>query len=274
MEKEFLRELEESLYIHRPLPLHRERELEARFVKKKVLGSRPICKEPRTIRAPLRSDHWPEGASTDGDYCIFGTAKLTFPLQSEDWRPFNRLRFQVKPHILGARILHLNVSVRNCGDVPIPDPYFREGSTVFDLENGQWNDCVWEFAAMPRDAVCELSFYVFCSGHDVSAGEELAYTFQDIMLELVDQPEHEHGWVNPNPGIRLSTVGYCPQGAKTAIATTAAQEFHLVDTETGNPVYTGPVRQVENGRGRFAAPSRTPLKSRSGNMLCGCMGSI
>lgn len=84
MKEEFMRDLEESLYLHRPLPLHRERELEVQFAIKEVLRSRPICGEPRTIRAPLRSDHWPEGAPADGDYCNFGTAKLALPLQSED----------------------------------------------------------------------------------------------------------------------------------------------------------------------------------------------
>lgn len=138
------------------------------------------------------------------------------------------------------------VSVRNCGLVPVPDPYFREGATVFDLENDVWNTCIWEFAAMPRDAVCELNFYVFCSGHDVSAGGDLIYTFEGITLEQIERPEHEHGWEKPNPGIRLSTVGYWPQGKKTAIATTTASGFQLIDAESGGVVYTGPVRRVEN----------------------------
>lgn len=36
MRKEFLKELRESLYVHRPLPLHREGSLEAGFPGKKV----------------------------------------------------------------------------------------------------------------------------------------------------------------------------------------------------------------------------------------------
>lgn len=265
MKKEFLQELKNSLYIHRPLPLHRERELEARFPQKKVLASRPLAGEPKaagtavleqqdgafTIHTPLRSDHWPEGAPSDGDYCNFGTAKLVFTLKREDWRPYNRLRFQVRPCILGARILHLNVSVRNCGEMPIPDPYFREGTTVFDLENDAWSDCIWEFAAMPRDAICELNFYVFCSGHDVSAGETLAYTFKDMVLEQVETPEHEHGWENPGPGIRLSSVGYWPEGKKTAITNTAAKVFQLVNAETNQVVFTGQIEQMVNERGHF-----------------------
>ena len=42
MTAEFERELRESLYIHRPLPLHRERSLEAGFPEKKVLAARRL----------------------------------------------------------------------------------------------------------------------------------------------------------------------------------------------------------------------------------------
>lgn len=271
MRKEFLKELQESLYVHRPLPLHREGSLEAGFPGKKVLDARPLYQgearaaQPQAgslasvevqesgilVRAPLRSDHWPAGAPADGDYCNFGSAQMSFSFSREDWRPYNRLRFQVRPEILGARILHLNVSVESRGEIPVPDPYFREGATVFDLENGKWNDCIWEFAAMPRDAVCKLSFYVFCSGHDVSAGEELSYTYRDIVLERVENPEHEHGWENPAPGIRLSTVGYWPKGGKTAIGTVDGKEFQLVRADTGETVYAGPVNRIENQRGAF-----------------------
>ena len=37
MNPQFLRELEDSLYLHRPLPLHREQSLEASFPAKRVL---------------------------------------------------------------------------------------------------------------------------------------------------------------------------------------------------------------------------------------------
>ncbi len=42
MREEFLKELQESLYVHCPLPLHREGSLEAGFPKKKVLDARPL----------------------------------------------------------------------------------------------------------------------------------------------------------------------------------------------------------------------------------------
>ena len=39
---------------------------------------------------------------------------------------------------------------------------------------------------------------------------------KEITLERVENPEHERGWQNDAPGIRLSTVGYFPDGKKTA----------------------------------------------------------
>ena len=86
MNAELERELRESLYIHRPLPLHRERSLEAGFVQKKVLaerflysaqsslvspaagGTASLSEESGvlTITAPLRAERWPEGAASDG----------------------------------------------------------------------------------------------------------------------------------------------------------------------------------------------------------------
>lgn len=272
MNQEFRQELQRSLYIHRPLPLHEERSREASFPAKEVLSATAlytngVCvAEPRaegsavliradeilTIHAPLRADRWPEGAAPDGDYSNFGTARLLFDFEPKDWKGYNRLHFWVRPRIRGARILHLNVSVVNKGQISLPDPYFREGATVFDLKNDQWNECIWEFNAMPRDAISQLCFYVFCSGHDICAAEELEYDFRNILIEKVAHPEHEYGWVDPEPCIHLSTVGYWTSGPKTAVGTVASETFSLFNAESGEIVFSGPVQQIENERGRFS----------------------
>ena len=272
MDRSFLQELENSLYIHRPLPLHTERSLEAGFAAKAVTDRRVLygpgtavaapaaANEGEvseregviTITAPLRSDHWPEGAPADGDYSNFGTASVRLRFEPQSWQAFHRLRFWARPRMQGGRIAHLNVSVKNVGKIPLPDPYFREGATVFDLKNNQWNECIWEFAAMPRDAVCEVTFYVFLSGQDLAAGPQLVYDYRDIALEAIESPEHEHGWQPRTGDITLSTVGYWPRGRKTAVASLAADRFELVDAATGRAVFCGPVRQEQNPRGSFA----------------------
>lgn len=272
MHQEFERELRQSLYVHRPLPLHRERALEAAFPFKKVTGStvlyngaeavaRPAAPNEGsltaeggviTIRAPFRADRWPAGAPADGDYSNFGQATVRFDFAPQNWENRNRLRFYVRPLLQNAHVAHVNVSIRNEGAVPLPDPYFREGATVFDLENGKWNECIWEFAAMPRDAITQLSFYAFLSGHDIAGGEQLVYEYRDITLEQAEAPEHEHGWQRDDECINLSTVGYWPAGAKTAVGHVAAEQFALCDAATGQPVYTGCVQAVKNERGEFS----------------------
>lgn len=271
MDLEFQQELENSLYIHRPLPLHPERSLEAGFAAKAVTKKTVLYNEHTAIAAPqaanegrvsaergiititanLRSDHWPQGAAADGDYSNFGTASVRFSFAPQSWQAFHRLRFYARPRLLGGRVAHLNVSVKNVGAIPLPDPYFREGATVFDLKNNEWNECIWEFAAMPRDAICELTFYVFLSGQDLAMGPELVYDYRDVVLEAVQRPEHEHGWQPADSSITLSTVGYWPQGPKTAVGSLCAASFELVDAATGQVALTGPVERRQNARGSF-----------------------
>lgn len=162
--RELERELQESLYVHQSLPLHREKSLEAEFPKKKVTDKKnlwcgeneayipmarkegSVCvvdtKEGRVLRleAALTAKHWPEGAPADGDYTNYGTAAFTFAFEKENWEGYNRLHFKVHPLVETARVLHLNVAVTNVGKIAVPDPYFREGATVFDLKNEEWND--------------------------------------------------------------------------------------------------------------------------------------
>lgn len=279
MHKEFEQDLLSTMYVHRPLPLHRERSLEAGFLKKEVLASRILLdgdhktltptargmgtvsqgEDAVTLRSPLRSDHWPEGAAPDGDYTNYGTAFLDFRFAPEDWQGFNRLYFEVNPKIRGARIGHVHAAVRNVGATPLPDPYERDGTTVFDLDMNRWNTCIWEFEAMPRDAITALTFFVLCGGHDIGAATELEYDFRNIRLEKVANPEHEHGWVNPNPGVRLSSVGYWPDSEKIAVCTADADCFRVVKADSGETVFEGPIVPVTNERGSFQVMDFSPV---------------
>ncbi|MCD7738661.1 MAG: glycoside hydrolase family 9 protein [Lachnospiraceae bacterium] len=271
MRESFERELRESLYIHRPLPLHREEELEAGFSRKKVLSRKVLyddktrvcepsasgvqslaeCNGVITVKASLRSDHWPEGSAADGDYSNFGTAAVYFKFEPQDWRKYHRIHFQVRPRLCNARVAHVNAGVRNEGERTIPDRYFREGATVFDLKNGEWNDCIWEFAAMPRDAVTELSVYVFLSGHDVAGDPDLVYEFRQFVLEEINKPEHEYGWQRQDSEIMFSTVGYWTNGKKTAVVCNTDGGFELVDADTGETVFQDRVLPVHNEKGSF-----------------------
>lgn len=272
MKKEFEQELQETLYVHRPLPLHPERSLEASFPKKKVEAQRilysageriadPVADREGTLSeengtlvlsASLRSDHWPEGVPADGDYTNFGSATIRFSFPPQDWSGYNRIRFWVRPHMTNARIVSQYAALRNVGKTPIPDPYYREGSTAFDLKNGEWNECIWEFAVMPRDAIDELRLFVGLSGHDVAAGETMTYEYKDLRLERVEHPEHERGWQRNDNAILFSTVGYWQNSRKTAVTGAAVKSFELIAAESGEAVFAAPAKPVKNDRGEFA----------------------
>lgn len=271
---EFQRELEETLYIHKTLPLHRERSLEAEFAHKKVLQSRVLWNTPKDrmprhdglgwletamqedtpvlrVTAPTRCDHWPQGAPSDGDYVNYGAARMRFSFEREDWRGFNRLRFRVHPNVDGARICYMDLNIASEGEIPVPDAYRREGHHAVDLVPGEWNACYWEFAAMGRDAVTMLEFSIPVFGGDACLGKSMAFDFRDIVLEQVETPEPEHGWQCEKGRITYSTVGYFPAGKKTAVANLEAERFEVVDAQTEETVYTGAVRTEQNARGTF-----------------------
>ena len=105
--RELEQELQESLYVHQSLPLHREKSLEAEFPKKKVTDKKNLwcgeseaytpearkegtvyavdTKEGRVLRleAALTSKHWPAGAPADGDYTNYGTAAFSFSFEND-----------------------------------------------------------------------------------------------------------------------------------------------------------------------------------------------
>lgn len=273
--KIFEQELQESLYIHKALPLHGEKSLEAEAASKTVTQRKNLwCEDEencipaaqkegnisiestpdgRVIRlqADLTADHWPDGAPADGDYTNYGTAAFSFRIQDENWKDYNRLHFRVFPRVETARILHLNVSVTNEGEIPVPDSYFREGTSVFDLKNGEWNDCTWEFSAMGRDKITELSFFVYLSGQAADWNDRLVYDLKDICLEHVEQPEQEKGWECRQGSISLSTAGYFTEGKKQAVANILADSFQVCDAQSGEIVYSSDVEKVENERGSF-----------------------
>ncbi len=291
-DENFRRELKNSMYIHKVLPLHRERSLEAEFPGKNVVYSRrlwpglkPVAANQGQVAevkeeggsclcmtAPFRSDHWPEGAASNGDYSNFGTASMCFMLQRESWEAYNRLHFWVKPAVGGCRIAHVNISVKNEGEIPLPDVYFREGAHVVDLIPDQWNECFWEFEMMPRDGITQLTFYVFLSGHDICMDDTMTYFVRDIYLEQVEGPEKEHGWECAPGHIAYSTAGYYAEGAKTAVANIEADDFSVICSDTGREEFHAPVQKVKNERGCFSVLDFSPL-SKTG-MYRICVGGV
>jgi hypothetical protein len=168
----FATQLEETGYIHGTLRPEAERSLEARMARKNPLRAHSLAGtaaweqegEGRVafaegvlrLTAPARQE-----PTAPMEHCaIFGQLTARLRPEPQDWQPYNRLAFRVRPLCLGHSNPQLSVALRNEGAVKIPDPYNREGFHHIGLDNLVWNDCFWEFPDLPRDRVTELSFSV------------------------------------------------------------------------------------------------------------------
>lgn len=265
-------------YIHRPLPLHEEKSLEALNEKKKVLDSRLISKidslegwqhrgqgelsyNPEReisgsgcirLKAPTIMGSWPPGAPEDGDYSNYGTVCAAYVLHVENWEAFNRIKFYVFPSCDGVRNVHLTFSLRNEGKHKIPDLYGREGFHVINLKNNQWNECTIEIADIPKDKITEISFYFFINGKDTSTGEFLQYDIGGIELQHIEAPEVTHGWIPSENRIIYSASGYTSSMPKTAIASSlTGEDFHIIHASSGTPVYSGKIKDIQTSLGSF-----------------------
>ena len=115
--EQLFKELKESAYLHRPLPLHRERSLEAEIALKDVLARRAVHTEnPDTLghctvsawtdtdsarfmrlEAASNTGTRPNGDLENGDCSNLGQVCVRFKVAAEDWTGFNRLYFRVRP---------------------------------------------------------------------------------------------------------------------------------------------------------------------------------
>ncbi len=267
----FRKELVQSGYIHSPLPLHRERSLEAEREKKEVLKRKAVWKEGPyspvqsgigemetvgglgreggdVIRVTLPTSR--KGVVYEGKGRELFKCTLAFPVPRENWEAYNRLSFWVKPDCKGSHSVHFRVHMRNEGKFPIPDPYGREGQHLVNLVNHEWNQVIWEFAALPRDCVTQMSITMDADGQDTSTGPQHLYDFEAFELELVEKAEKEKGWTCEEGRIAYSMSGYHCNTKKTAIANTGEDKFCVLD-DAGNAVLSKAVTKIKDKRGYF-----------------------
>lgn len=262
MKEQFQKDLIQSAFLHKPLPLYEEGALEKEWEKRDVLLKNPvlkkgmesalshegegntICYEDDTgslilgLKGNTVTYCWPEAMSPDGDYAFYGMVHAKLKINNENWENFNCLTFYVKPDCDGSRVVNVNVSIKNQGTVKIPDEYYREGNHVVNLINHEWNRCIWEFGSMARDQVTELAFSCRLNGKDTATGEEVSYLVKEICLEKTEKAEPDKGWFC-NEGIAYSTSGYFLNGDKTAVTSMEIDSFCIMDDSTKSIVYDG-----------------------------------
>lgn len=277
MNQEFLAELEQSGYVHFPLPSHAERSLEAKLETKPALESRTIWRNgsferwqalgrgsvtlvddayrgEKAIRLRLNNvyDSWPEGAPADGEYTGFGHVEARYDVGGEDWSGFNRISFWIKPDYASREMVTLVAALTNEGKGKVPDPYFREGFHIINLRNHQWNHILWEFPDLDRDRVTQLRFYTGAGG-DLGCGtDHVQYDVAEIELQRVVETEYALGWQGAPGQILYSTAGYENKGRKTALFTGEAERFALLDAVAGKPVFHGDAAPATSGKGVFS----------------------
>ena len=271
MTERMARELSRTGYIHAPMRANKERTVEARLLAKEALAERQLWDGKALsawrksgmgeislasegvlhIAVPARADHWPEGASPDGDYTPFGHIRAALLLGREDLTGYNQLRCRIRPLCDGFSHPLARLEWRNEGVEPVPDAYHREGFHDINLDNHAWNECVWEFPDLPRDAVTEISVTVTCYGNERGGDDMFHFEVSDLHLVRVARPDVSLGWQGNEDTVAFSTSGYWTQGQKIAVANTVTETFQLLSEEGGQVVFEAPVRRLENEKGTF-----------------------
>jgi hypothetical protein len=275
--KEMTAKLIASGYLHRPLPLERERSLEQIGLSKTVLEQRLLCdmssiggwraagigvlshdglptpsgRTSLRLQLPTVMSHWPE-EQPDGDYVPFGKGLALYDVAGEDWTAYNRIHFWLFPDCPGAHTVNIALIYANDGVEKIPDAYMREGYHEVNLINRRWNECFLEIPNLPRDKITLIGFESSAYGKDRTTGEHLRFDIGEISLQKVNDPEVELGWLPSANGIVYSMTGYLIGGHKTALMRRedGGENFSLLDV-SGKPVYECPVEIKETPLGAF-----------------------
>ena len=268
----FREELIQTGYIHSPLPLHQEKSLEAECAKKKVMNRKVIWNGEQEMpsKSGIGTMEKTEGAGRNGGSTIRIKAPtgrntepyddgataymfkscMIFRFPKENWEDFNRISFWVRPDSMGSHSVHFRIHIKNEGKIPVPDLYMREGQHLVNLVNHEWNQVIWEFAALPRDCITELLIAMDADGQDTSTGPYFQFDFEDLELQEVEKAEKEKGWSCEKDRIAYSMSGYHCKGKKTAVANTGEDFFSLLD-EQGREVLRRKAVKKEDKRGYF-----------------------
>lgn len=181
----------------------------------------------------------------------YGAADAVRVVNGEDWSEWNRLSVWIYPDLPGFRVVSLLLILRNEGREPVPDVYGKMGLNYVILQNQQWNRVVWEIANLPRDKVTGVVFSYRVQGNEPGATDKVLFDIDKLELEKVNA-DHYLGW-NVAPGeIAFSHSGYQTGFPKSAIASDLqAKTFELINVESGVPVLSKAVAEVQSRIGRF-----------------------
>jgi len=258
-----------------PMPNDYTNSIKTRWLNKPVLGSRLLDDAESLSTWKLANSGQARGeltltreravsgsssvrltSPTTGDKPIpttryYGAADAVRVVDGEDWSEWNRLSVWIYPDLPGFRVVSLLLILRNEGKEPVPDVYGKMGMNYVILQNQQWNRVVWEIANLPRDKVTGVVFSYRVQGNEPGATDKVLFDIDKLELEKVNA-DHYLGW-NVAPGeISFSHSGYQTGFPKSAIASDLkAKTFELINVESGVPVLTKAISEVQSKIGLF-----------------------
>ncbi len=190
--------------------------------------------------ADLHLKEWAPHQQPDGDYANFGHTGIQMVPDQTDWRGYTRIRFKARATGIGNRCPHIYVHLKNTGEVPMPDAFYRTGTHQISLEYGKWIDCIWEIAELPRDKITHMDITLSLNGSDNEIGKTSALEIKDLKLQET-VPYRNLGWACQS--IAFSQSGYRLTGKKTAVTMRPCESFTV--EEMGGAVSEYPAKAVE-----------------------------
>ncbi len=170
---------------------------------------------------------------------------------NEDWSRFNRISLWVYPDVVGAPAISCTLVLHNDGKHKLPDSYNEGRHESIPLKNHEWNHIVWEIAPLDRDRVTAVDFAYSLPKKIPDPGDRTSLDIDQLELQTV-VPDHVEGWDVAAGKIAFSHSGYTVGTQKSAIASDlSARQFSLVDQQTGNVVFTGPVQNPTTPLGKY-----------------------
>lgn len=273
VDEQLKEDIQNTGYVHSPLPLDYSKSFEAFGAKKKVLSSDKLFDMEdisKWSHKGIGGFSQTSERSKDGKYSLRltapatspkmpdwgigrGTSMVSCPIDGQNWEKYNRLKFYIYPNCEGARSIYLNLILENDGKIKIPDRYEREGIHEINLINGQWNECFLELSSLARDKITKLSFAIETFGKELTMGDNLCFDIDGIELQTVENPEIARGWIPADNRVIFSTSGYRTDSEKTAISSVKKHngKFQLIDNKTKNVAYEGNIQSIKKRIGAF-----------------------
>jgi hypothetical protein len=243
---------------------------EARWLKKKVLESRPLDSmedvstwsfsgdgEMALADSPVKDGKHSLRIQSKQNLGLVGNAGewedlvaiRKFP--SENWSRYNRISIWVDPDVIGAPAISASLGLHNEGAHRLPDRYNEGRHESIILKNHEWNHVVWEIAPLDRDKVTQLDFAYSLPKMLPDLGDQTILYLDQLELQVVE-PDHVEGWDVAPGKIAFSHAGYTAGSTKTAIASNLdAHEFSVIKQGAGKVVLTKAVQQQTTPLGNY-----------------------